>query len=93
MIKMNWVCDEAWKGPFTQSVHFAGSAIGTFLFGVASDKWGRYPAFIWSNVILTVGGMVLPFCYDIYSFTVVRFIMGLTYTTFYFTIYLLCTNS
>ena len=42
-----------------------------------------------TNLILTVGGVVLPFCPEVISFCVVRFFMGLTYPTFYFNIYLL----
>ena len=47
------------------------------------------PSLIASNSILTVGGVVLPFCPEIISFCVVRFFMGLVYPTFYFNIYLL----
>ena len=48
-----------------------------------------FPSLIVTNCILTVGGVVLPFCPEIISFCVVRFCMGLVYPTFYFNIYLL----
>jgi MFS family permease len=40
---MDWVCDDAWKGPFTQAAFMMGSVVGCFIFGVASDKFGRMP--------------------------------------------------
>ena len=30
---MDWVCDEAWKGPFTQSMAFLGAVLGALVFG------------------------------------------------------------
>ena len=86
---MDWVCDDAWKGPFTQSVYFFGSAIGSFMFGILSDLWGRKPIFIVSNAILFLSGVTLPYCQDFYSFTAMRFVMGLVHPTYYFSIYLL----
>lgn len=40
--KMNWVCEEAWKGSFSQSLFFVGATIGTLAFGWISDHYGRY---------------------------------------------------
>ena len=87
---MDWVCEDGWIAPFTQAMHFGGSTLGTFLFGFVSDRFGRYPTFVISNIIITLGGLILPLCRDVYSFTVLRFLMGLSYPTFYFSIYLLC---
>ena len=39
---MNWVCDDAWKGSFSQSLFNVGAAIGTLLFGYISDHFGRF---------------------------------------------------
>jgi hypothetical protein len=89
-LQMDWVCDDAWIGPFTQAMFFVGSAIGALIFGWVGDKYGRYPSLVISTVIVTIAGVTLPYCEDIVSFTIVRFIMGLSYTTYYITIYLLC---
>jgi MFS family permease len=46
---MDWVCDDAWKGPFTQAVFTMGSVVGCLIFGVASDKFGRMPGVEFNN--------------------------------------------
>ncbi len=87
---MNWVCDDAWRGPFTQSTSYVGSAIGTLFFGWLTDRKGRLPSFIVSNIVLMVGGVALPYCTDFYSFTAMRFVMGFVHNTYFLlTIYLL----
>ena len=49
--KMDWVCDDAWIGPFTQAMFFLGAAIGAIVFGYISDVYGRYPTFVATNVV------------------------------------------
>ena len=39
---MDWVCRDAWKGPFSQSIFYAGGIVGTLGFGVMADHVGRY---------------------------------------------------
>ena len=48
---MDWVCDDAWIGPFTQAMFYLGAAIGAVIFGYISDIYGRYPTFVASNVV------------------------------------------
>ena len=48
---MDWICDDAWIGPFTQAMFFVGAAIGAIVFGYVSDIYGRYPTFVASNVV------------------------------------------
>ncbi len=86
---MNWVCEDAWKGPFSQSVFYLGGVVGTLFFGVLADRVGRFPAFFSSSALIFIAGMATPFCTDFYSFTVIRFIMGLTYDSAFSTFYLL----
>ena len=40
--QFDWVCEDDWKGPFTQSVAFLGAVFGGFIFGAISDYYGRY---------------------------------------------------
>ncbi len=86
---MDWVCDDGWRGPFTQSAFFFGSLVGCLGFGYLSDYVGRYPTFFATNVIVMVSGLGLPYCHDFYSFTLLRFMMGLSYNTFFTSMYLL----
>ena len=38
---MNWVCDDAWRPAFTQSLFYAGGIVGTLFFGYTADRLGR----------------------------------------------------
>ncbi len=83
------MCDDAWKGPLTQAVFFIGSVPGLMAFSWISDNVGRLPTFLISNGVILVTGMVLPYCTDFYSFLVVRFLMGITYDTFFTSFFVL----
>ncbi len=52
-------------------------------------KTRRYKTFLTSNIILFVTGIATPFCTDFVSFAIIRFLMGLTYNTFFASFYLL----
>jgi MFS family permease len=39
---MDWVCDNEWKGSFSQSLFFARATVGTLIFGWISDHYGRF---------------------------------------------------
>ena len=86
---MDWVCDDAWRGPFTQAMFFLGAFFGSLVFGVVADRFGRYPAFFIANVINLTLGIAISYCHDFASFTAVRFIGGLSYTTFFNTLYII----
>ncbi len=86
---MDWVCEDEWRGPFTQSMAFLGAVFGATVFGKMADKYGRYPIFVLTNAILLVTGIVTPFCADFVSFTLLRVLMGATFYTFYTLIYVL----
>ena len=43
--QMDWVCGDSWKAPLTQGIHFAGGAVGTLLFGLFADRYGRLPRY------------------------------------------------
>lgn len=80
---MNWVCQDAWKAPLTQSMFYTGAIIGCIFYGWVSDAYGRYPTLLATNIILGIGGIFLPLCEDVYCFTSIRFIMGTTFNTFF----------
>lgn len=86
---MNWVCDESWKPAFTQSMFFVGGIIGTLFFGYAADHFGRLWALYSANGLLLVTGLATPFCQNFIAFVAIRFLMGLTHTTFFSVFFLL----
>ena len=88
-MQYDWVCDKDWIPPFAQAMFFLGGAVGNLGFGYLSDRFGRFPTFVASNIIVMISGIVTPYCADVYSFTVIRFVMGLTHSTYFGTIYLL----
>ncbi len=83
------MCDDAWKGPFTQAIFFVGAAIGTLAFGYIGDTYGRYPAFFGSTTLLCLMGILLPYCDSFWTFSAVRFLMGLTHTAYFTNIFML----
>ena len=80
---MNWVCEDSWKPAFTQSIFFTGGIVGTLFFGYAADNIGRLWTLMASNGVMMVAGIATPFCTNFISFTLVRFFMGCSHTTFF----------
>ena len=66
LLQYDWVCDKDWIPPFTQAMFFVGGAVGNLGFGVISDRFGRYPTFVASNIICMISGIVTPYCADAY---------------------------
>ena len=86
----DWVCDDAWKGPFTQSVFSVGGVFGTVIFGFSADRFGRFRTFFAANVLLLLSGLATPyFSHSFASFLAARFVLGLTSMTFFSVFYLL----
>lgn len=44
--KRDWVCEHGKKVPISSATFFAGSIVGTLLFGSLADLFGRVPALI-----------------------------------------------
>lgn len=87
--ELNWVCDDDWKPAFSQSFFFIGSFIGLPILGWAADKWGRLPVIVVTNVACGIFGVASAFARSFVIFTVLRFIVGLTYDTHYTVVYIL----
>ena len=62
---------------------------GCLIYGWTSDNYGRYPVFLVSNMVVACSGIILPYCQNFYTFATMRFIMGLNFTTFFTSIYVL----
>lgn len=85
----SWVCGEAWVPSLSQAMFFAGAIPGTLLFGWISDNYGRMPVTLATNVIAMVTGLATPFVSGYQSFIVCRFLMGLSFNTFFTQPYIL----
>ncbi|XP_070700575.1 organic cation/carnitine transporter 2-like [Pempheris klunzingeri] len=52
------VCDDAWKVPFSTSLFFLGTLIGSFIGGHLSDRFGRKPVFFFTLVLQAVSTLI-----------------------------------
>ncbi|XP_069357860.1 organic cation transporter protein-like isoform X1 [Maniola hyperantus] len=73
----NLICDKSWLKDFTQTVFQFGVLIGSLIFGIASDRYGRKKVLLVSAVLQMFTGVVAAFMPDFWSFTIIRFILGL----------------
>ncbi|XP_026756642.2 solute carrier family 22 member 3-like isoform X2 [Galleria mellonella] len=71
------ICEKAWLASFVQTVLMFGVLIGVALTGWISDRFGRQIAIILSGVISVVFTIASSFALDFWSFTSLRFIVGL----------------
>ena len=73
----------------SQTIFFAGAVIGTLFFGWMIDQYGR----VWTMMIATlnilVTGIAEPFSNGFLTFAVFRFLMGMSYPTFFLCGYML----
>ena len=83
------MCDDGWIPAFSQTAFFFGAIPGTLIFGWLSDTYGRLPTIIISNIIALVTGLVTPFAAGHVSFIILRFVMGLSFYTFFLVPYVL----
>ena len=90
LFQFDWVCKDSWKPAFTQSIFYVGAIVGTLGFGWVSDHYGRYTSFIASNSIVLVSGIATPFAFSFESFLIARFVMGLSFMTFFLSMFMLC---
>lgn len=87
--ELGWVCDKSSYQATAQSLFSVGSIFGCLLFGWMSDRYGRIPAAVTANLFGFVGGTASSFTNSFVSFTICRFIMGMSYDSNMVIIYVL----
>ncbi|KAG7295623.1 hypothetical protein JYU34_021899 [Plutella xylostella] len=88
-VDMAWVCDHNDSQATAQSVFFVGSVVGSLILGWISDRFGRIPVTVCSNILGCVGGIASSFTNTFWTFTATRFIVGMAYDNCVMMIYLL----
>ncbi|CAG5027893.1 unnamed protein product [Parnassius apollo] len=79
-IIMEWdlICDKKWLTSFTQTLFQLGTLIGSVLFGMASDRFGRKKPLLAAIVIQVTMGISAAYIPDYWGFTFVRFLVGIS---------------
>ncbi|XP_030027819.2 organic cation transporter protein-like [Manduca sexta] len=72
----NLICENIWLKDLTQMLFQFGVLMGSFIFGVASDKYGRKPTLIIAVVLEVFTGLISSFLPDFWSFTIIRMFLG-----------------
>ena len=54
--EMDMVCADNWISSFAQSLYMAGMLVGSFVFGVMADRWGRLFTLVVAVTVLAVAG-------------------------------------
>ncbi|XP_063362509.1 organic cation transporter-like protein [Cydia amplana] len=79
-IIMEWdlICERNWLTSFTQTLFQLGTLLGSVLFGMASDRFGRkYPLLV-AVVIQVTMGISAAFVPGYWEFTFLRFLVGMS---------------
>ncbi|EFN82543.1 Solute carrier family 22 member 5 [Harpegnathos saltator] len=87
--EQGWVCDAAYKTTLAVSIFFIGSICGGFIFGWLSDKHGRIPVLIGTNMIGFIGGVSTIYASSFWQFCLCRFIVGIAYDNVFVVAYIL----
>lgn len=87
--EMGWVCERNSYQATAQSIFFVGSIVGGLLIGWISDRFGRIPAVVSSNMVGAIAGTASIFVNNFTEFAICRFFMGMSYDNCMMMTYLL----
>ncbi|KAG7299051.1 hypothetical protein JYU34_017526 [Plutella xylostella] len=79
-IVMEWdlICGSKWLVGFTQTLFQLGVLIGSIVFGILSDRYGRKLPFIVGVVIQILAGILAAIMTDYWWFSFCRFLVGVS---------------
>ncbi|XP_054750637.2 organic cation transporter protein-like [Lytechinus pictus] len=72
----NLVCGSGYQSSLSQSIFFAGTAAGSLIFGMFSDRFGRHRTLFICMWVIIFSGTALAFSVNIWMFMVLRMITG-----------------
>ncbi|XP_047531434.1 organic cation transporter protein-like [Vanessa atalanta] len=72
----NLICHKSWQKDFTQTVFQLGVLIGSLVFGLASDRFGRRIALLVAIILEIFTGLITAIMPEYWSFTVLRMFLG-----------------
>ncbi|XP_026748938.2 organic cation transporter protein-like [Galleria mellonella] len=70
------ICSKKWLTSFAQTLFQLGTLIGSVLFGMAGDRFGRRIPLLVAVVLQVTMGIAAAFMPEYWSFTLVRFLIG-----------------
>ncbi|XP_053304651.1 solute carrier family 22 member 6-B-like [Spea bombifrons] len=70
------VCKHRRMRQVAQSIYMAGVLVGSIVFGSLSDKFGRRPLNIWSQLQMAVAGLCAAFAPNYIVYCIFRFLTG-----------------
>ncbi|XP_023944225.2 organic cation transporter protein [Bicyclus anynana] len=88
--KFGLYCESLWLVSFAQSMMFVGLLIGSLVFGLLSDRYGRLSMFSMSCLITAVSGCLVSAMPTAAAFTFMRHIEGIGTGGAIITSYVLC---
>ncbi|XP_045499261.1 organic cation transporter-like protein [Colias croceus] len=79
-IIMEWdlICDRKWLTSFTQTLFQLGTLVGSVVFGMASDRFGRKLPLLAAVVLQVTMGILAAYIPGYWPFTFIRFFVGMS---------------
>nr|XP_006006775.1 PREDICTED: solute carrier family 22 member 7-like [Latimeria chalumnae] len=74
------VCEKKGLNQLTATLFFVGMTVGSMVFGILADKYGRKPLILLSFIFTTLLGLVSAFSTSYLMFTVTRILTGFAMT-------------
>ena len=76
LLQFDLVCDDSILATVASMFIFAGWIIGSVLFGLLSDRFGRKVAFLSAVINISVVALAGAFVQSLWLFIVIRFFVG-----------------